>query len=267
MGKLLYDKKNPGNSNVSKFIMNKLHNDPGFKGMPLEAQKEFEDRVNYGRYDLTDEELPVFDKWMSDNNNSYWDAASYDPVVAFKAELKKGADGHTGDLGKKPAHPTFSNEAIYHEKDYNEHERGGGGAWVNTPNGKSYFAPSGTNMHFANGFRDYEGTEGLRGRMNSQGDFYSDIVKLPESNRQWDQEAADQENAMIRDYTGMDFDNPENSTGPLSADEITGDSMLSRSGRKVANETSKRTAKRREGYYSKRSKARSKRQGGILYKI
>ena len=259
MSKLLYDKKNPGNRNVARFMMGKLRKDQRFKDMPLEAQKEFEDRVNYGGFDLTNEELPKFEKWMSDNNNSYWDAGSYDPVVAYKANMKRGSDGHTGDLGKKPFHPTFSNEAIYHEKDYNEHERGGGGAWTDTPNGKSYFSPSGTNMHFAHGFKDYEGTKGLRGRMNSQGDFYTNIVKLPESNKKWDQKAADQENAMVRDFTGMDFDNPKNSTGPMNEEEI-------KDGRRKAGETNKKTDRRRGEYYANRKRYYKKALGGILYR-
>jgi len=259
MSKLLYSKK--GNGRVANFIMDRIREDERFRSMPIEAQKEFEARTHYGNYDLDESELPKFAKWMQDNKNSYWDAESYDPVVAYKAQLKKAANGHTGDLGKKPFHPTFSNESIYHQKDYNEHERGGGGAWVNAPSGNSYFAPSGTNMYFAHGFRDFEGTTGLRGRMNSQGDFYTNIVKLPRSNRAWDQEAADQENAMVRDYTGMDFDHPENSTGPMTEAQI-------RAGKEKFKETDRRTEARwdkyKEGmqkYYNK------KRQGGILYKL
>ena len=212
----------PKKNRATAFILSKLHADPNFMKLPPEIRREYEERASFTGYDLSEDEIPKFEKWMSDNNNSYWDAMSYDPIVAFKQRVEKAADGHSGDIGKKPFHPTFSDESIYHAPNYNN--KGPytpGGAWANSPTRNWYFLPSSTNMRYAQGYREpTTGRTGIRGRMDSQGDFLTRIVKYPDSKYKWDQEAADQENAFVRDMTGMDFDNPKNNRMHLSDDEI-----------------------------------------------
>jgi len=221
---VLYNKQDPPQkkNRATALILNKLHADPNFMRLPEDVRNRYEQQVAYTNYDLSEKELPKFEQWMSDNNNSYWDAMTYDPIVAFKQQVKKGSDGHSGDIGKKPTHPTFSNESVYHQPNYdNDKEPVTGGAWANSPTRNWYFLPSATNMKYAKGYREFTtGRTGIRGRMDSQGDFLTNIVKYPDSKYEWDQEAADQENAFVRDMTGMDFDNPANSRMHLSEKEL-----------------------------------------------
>lgn len=75
----------------------------------------------------------------------------YDIQGAFLDGVQTGANGHLTDKFKKPNHPTFSMESIYHNKDGNV-----GGFWT-VINGKDVFVPSRTNRkHYSpNELQDY----------------------------------------------------------------------------------------------------------------
>ena len=195
MSKLRYKKDPPVKNRATEHIITKLREDPEFMRRPAAWRKAFEEQAAFTKHDLNEEEIPQFEKWMKDNNNSYWDTASYDPMVAFKQQLQKDARGHTSDAGKKPAHPTFSTESVYHEPNYdNKGPYRTGGAWVNSPSNNSYFLPSAINMRFAHG--RIKGKGGLRDRMNSQGDYDTKIVPIGDKKA---------EDAMLKDTTGMDW--------------------------------------------------------------
>jgi hypothetical protein len=78
----------------------------------------------------------------------------YDMQGWYKAN--PDASPHTGahypDTFKKPNHPTFSDESIYHGVDGNQ-----GGHWNSDPDGAEQFIPGKTNldMHGAEGLQKY----------------------------------------------------------------------------------------------------------------
>lgn len=81
--------------------------------MGLKDPNDFSDRYNTT---LTPEEEARFQQWERAG-----DVYDYDARGAWK-ELQAGtmsedARGHLGDKYKKPNHPTFSNESIYHGRD------------------------------------------------------------------------------------------------------------------------------------------------------
>ena len=55
---------------------------------------------------------------------------------------KQGIGGHATDKWKKPNHPTFSTESIYHNQNGYK-----GGTWK-IKNGKTFYTPSQTNIQF-----------------------------------------------------------------------------------------------------------------------
>lgn len=97
---------------------------------------------------LTPEQQDAYSKKFGPN-----DSLDYDMQGYFKAnpdlEHKEGA--HFPDTFKKPNHPTFSDESIYHGQDGNE-----GGHW-GTADGKDTFTPGATNLksHTPEELKDY----------------------------------------------------------------------------------------------------------------
>ena len=89
----------------------------------------------------TDELL--FQQWAKDTNRSN-DTYDYDLRGAWKeimsGSMSESANGHLGDRYKKPNHPTFSDQSIYHMKGGNL-----GGKW-SEEGGKTVFTPSATNL-------------------------------------------------------------------------------------------------------------------------
>lgn len=100
--------------------------------IPAELQKQYE---NY----LGKLEAPL--------RSSY----DYDIQGAFLDGAKAGANNHFPDKFKKPNHPTFSDQSIYHNVGGNA-----GGFWLNI-GGKDVFVPSKTNrQHYPpNALQDY----------------------------------------------------------------------------------------------------------------
>lgn len=66
---------------------------------------------------LTPTEQKEFDKWVKSSGSNPWDKGSYDVQGYWKSGAWKNnvdPNGHGTDTYKKPNHPTFSNESIYH---------------------------------------------------------------------------------------------------------------------------------------------------------
>lgn len=93
---------------------------------------------------LSSEDEKKFQKWAKANGR-LGDVYDYDIRGAWKeitsGDMKQADNGHLGDRYKKPNHPTFSNQSIYHGV-------GGaiGGEWSETPEGVTVFTPSETNL-------------------------------------------------------------------------------------------------------------------------
>lgn len=88
-----------------------------------------------------------FDSWAAKEKaktgrDPRGDRYDYDVNGLFLSGQGTDERGHATDQFKKPNHPTFSNESIYHGKDGNS-----GGEWINQ-GGKSYYQPSMTNLKY-----------------------------------------------------------------------------------------------------------------------
>ena len=88
---------------------------------------------------LSPQEEAQFQAWAKANDRQR-DLFDYDMRGAWKASASQSANGHFPDTYKKPNHPTFSNESIYHGV-----EGMTGGRWLETPRGTA-FVPSLTNL-------------------------------------------------------------------------------------------------------------------------
>lgn len=116
---------------------------------PVEIKKTEADRLDYtDKYNtaLSSDEESGFQDWIARNSavhgrNLSHDLYDYDLRGQYKDS--GGVDiepGHGTDRYKKPNHPTFSNESVYHGTDGHE-----GGAWAEE-NGKHNYTPSRTNL-------------------------------------------------------------------------------------------------------------------------
>ena len=86
-----------------------------------------------------------FEKWLTPKRAK--DYQDYDVQGFFLSGAGTSANGHGTDLFKKPNHPTFSNESMYHSPGIYE-----GGTW-----GKGVFnaTPHNVNMHGEEGLKNY----------------------------------------------------------------------------------------------------------------
>lgn len=88
---------------------------------------------------LSPEEEKSFQQWAGDKVS---DTEDYDLRGYYKKFGDKPLkEGHLSDEFKKPNHPTFSDESIYHGQDGNE-----GGTWSPLGNGQYVFIPGKTNL-------------------------------------------------------------------------------------------------------------------------
>ena len=92
---------------------------------------------------LTPNEELLFLEWAKQNNRLN-DVYDYDLRGAYRelmsGAMKEAANGHLGDKYKKPNHPTFSNQSIYHDL------RNVGGHWTKFCN-VDVFVPSNSNSY------------------------------------------------------------------------------------------------------------------------
>lgn len=98
------------------------------------------DFTNKYNTQLPPEKEQAFLQWAT-ANNKLKDAYDYDIRGAWQAitsgRMKQDKRGHLGDLYKKPNHPTFSNQSIYHGVDGFI-----GGEWQKAKDGTyTYIAP------------------------------------------------------------------------------------------------------------------------------
>lgn len=93
---------------------------------------------------LSKQDEDKFIKWAT-KNNKLNDVEDYDIRGAWKAmqkgEMSPDERGHLGDLFKKPNHPTFSDQSIYHGVDNYL-----GGSWASNGQGGYVFKPSPTSL-------------------------------------------------------------------------------------------------------------------------
>ena len=115
---------------------------------------------------LAPKEEDAFQQWMKSQGqvagkDMYGDLVDYDMRGAFKdiisGKVKPDERGHYPDDYKKPNHPTFSDESIYHGiKDPKTGEKYIGGTW-GQENGKDTYTPSASvlKMQSGKGLMDY----------------------------------------------------------------------------------------------------------------
>lgn len=106
---------------------------------------DFTDKYNTK---LTPKQEEQFLKW-AEKNNKLQDAYDYDIRGFWKNKEKFAENGHGSDKFKKPNHPTFSDQSIYHGIDGYI-----GGKWLEDKNGVSYI-PSETSMWNMPMLREY----------------------------------------------------------------------------------------------------------------
>ena len=106
---------------------------------------DFTDKYNTK---LTPKQEESFLKW-AEKNNKLEDAYDYDIRGFWKNKEKFAENGHGSDKFKKPNHPTFSDQSIYHGIDGYK-----GGKWLEDKNGVA-FIPSPTSMWDAPMLRNY----------------------------------------------------------------------------------------------------------------
>lgn len=97
------------------------------------------DLTSYYNTQLSPEREAAFQKWVKANNREA-DLADYDLRGWFSADGNISGNGHFSDKYKKPNHPTFSNQSIYHGVAGNI-----GGSWGEKDNHYT-FTPSSTNL-------------------------------------------------------------------------------------------------------------------------
>ena len=90
-------------------------------------------------------EEKAYNTWVAQNNRGN-DVYDYDLRGAWKelmsGQMTQAENGHLGDKYKKPNHPTFSDESIYHGVDGYY-----GGTWGQSPDvNQTTFTPSETNL-------------------------------------------------------------------------------------------------------------------------
>ena len=95
---------------------------------------------------LSAEDEKAFQSWLSDlgkkdGRDRARDLADYDMRGFFKSGGAQAGDGHFTDKFKKPSHPTFSDQSIYHGTDGHE-----GGKWDVTDDGRDRFTPGPANL-------------------------------------------------------------------------------------------------------------------------
>lgn len=100
-------------------------------------EQDFTDKYNTT---LSDNDEVGFQSWAQ-SNPGLGSTFDYDARGFYQAGAGTSDNGHGADTFKKPNHPTFSNQSIYHGIDGYE-----GGTWQQQDGGSYNFYPSATNM-------------------------------------------------------------------------------------------------------------------------
>lgn len=109
---------------------------------------DFTDKYNT---ELSLAEEKEFKSWLKKEGRSK-DLAEYDMRGWWKNNGEQADNGHFPDTYKKPNHPTFSDESIYHGV-----EGYRGGSWTSDENGNDVFqaGPSNVMFHGPEGIQQY----------------------------------------------------------------------------------------------------------------
>lgn len=120
-------------------------NDENIRELSASYAKDFTGQYNTK---LSPKEEQEFQAWAK-KNNKLRDLYDYDMRGAWKAGVAGKGGEHSPDTYKKPNHPTFSDESIYHGKD-----KFLGGHWGREGN-KDTYTPGKTNLYGYEDLRDY----------------------------------------------------------------------------------------------------------------
>lgn len=125
-------------------MANPLHDNPRSKEIAGESDEDPRDFSKKYNTKLSKEDESKYQEFVTKRKKeSGKDLAKDEYDYDVRGWWKGGADtadnGHGPDTHKKPNHPTFSDESVYHGKDGNE-----GGKW-GEKDGKTTFKPGKTN--------------------------------------------------------------------------------------------------------------------------
>jgi hypothetical protein len=127
---------------------------PGIPPVQMPTQDPLDYSAHYNT-PIPPDRQAAFNQWVATHTqagrNPLKDRYDYDVNGYFLSGQATDPRGHATDQFKKPNHPTFSNESIYHGKDGNY-----GGRWINS-NGGSFYEPSAQNirLHGIDKLRQY----------------------------------------------------------------------------------------------------------------
>jgi hypothetical protein len=101
---------------------------------------------------LTPKQEKDYQKWLKTLPPQQRSTYDYDMRGAFKANAGQSENNHFPDTFKKPNHPSFSDQSVYHGADGQQ-----GGSWAKDDQGKWSFTPGPANleMHGPDRLRDY----------------------------------------------------------------------------------------------------------------
>lgn len=114
------------------------------------------DLTDYYNTDLSKEDRAKFGDWLKDQSSKTGrdvkkDLYDYDLGGWFQKNGAQELSGaHLTDEYKKPNHPTFSNQSVYHGVDGVE-----GGQWDSNTDGSYTFTPGSTNTYDPTDLVDY----------------------------------------------------------------------------------------------------------------
>ena len=111
--------------------------------------KDFTDKYNT---QLSSADEAAFQQWANETGKIK-DLYDYDIRGAWKQGMTEGGlpGDHLPDTYKKPNHPTFSDESLYHGQDGYQ-----GGTW-STSMGRDVFTPGPTNLYSRDELKQYMG--------------------------------------------------------------------------------------------------------------
>ena len=115
--------------------------DESFRNMPPPKELNNQYFVENYNTNLGAKDEVAFQAWAK-NNNRLEDLIDYDLRGAWKQGAQQENNGHFPDTYKKPNHPTFSDQSIYHNTANPNGGKFVGGNWFDGEKGTYTFTPS-----------------------------------------------------------------------------------------------------------------------------
>ncbi len=103
-------------------------NDEAFKELPFPVPMDGRHFLENYNTQLNPKEEAVYQEWAFTNNREK-DTQDYDMRGAWKQGIQQSKDNHFPDTFKKPNHPTFSDQSVYHGTYRPNKEKFIGGNW------------------------------------------------------------------------------------------------------------------------------------------